>query len=267
MGLADVHAHLTLPQNAAVVDKLVVNAQNAGVTTIISNAIDAADNRAVLELAKRFALVKPAFGIHPVDAVRVERSHTSPAENENKSPLSVDEAILWIRDNMENAIAVGETGLDGHWVPEELWYEQERVFSRFIDLALEADKPIIVHTRKREKRTFEILCDQRIGRVVWHCFGGKLKFAKQIAEQGHFFSIPANAVRSKGFTSMLNALPRDQILFETDSPFLSPDRERQSEPADVAITRAHTAALWGVSEDEVERQVSDNFARLFGVEP
>jgi len=60
---------------------------------------------------------------------------------------------------------------------------------------------------------------------------------------------------------------RDQILFETDCPYLSPDRERQSQPADVAITRAHTAALWGVSEQEVEKQVSDNFVRLFGVDP
>jgi TatD DNase family protein len=267
MGLADVHAHLTLPQNAAVIDELISNARNAGVTTIISNAIDAADNRAVLELAERFALVKPAFGIHPVDAVRVERSRTTPDAAENKSPLSIDEAIQWIRDNIEQALAIGEIGLDGHWVPEELWNEQERVFSRFIGIALAADKPIIVHSRKREKRTFEILCEQRIGRVVWHCFGGKLKLAKQIAEQGHFFSIPANAKRSKGFTTMLMTLPRDQILFETDSPFLSPDRERQSQPADVAITRAHTAELWRVSEEEVEKQVADNFARLFGIEP
>ncbi len=66
---------------------------------------------------------------------------------------------------------------------------------------------------------------------------------------------------------MLATLPREKILFETDCPFLSPDRERQSQPADVAITRAHTAALWKVSEEEVEKQVSDNFARLFGVDP
>jgi TatD DNase family protein len=267
MGLADVHAHLTLPQNAAVIDELISNARNAGVTTIISNAIDAADNRAVLELSERFTLVKPAFGIHPVDAVRVERTRTTPDATESISPLSVDEAIRWIRDHIERTLAIGEIGLDGHWVPEELWKEQERIFSLFIGLALEADKPIIVHSRKREKRTFEILCEQRIGRIVWHCFGGKLKFAKQIAEHGHFFSIPANAKRSKGFTSMLVTLPRDQILFETDCPFLSPDRERQSQPADVAMTRAHTAELWGVSEEAVEKQMSDNFERLFGVEP
>lgn len=267
MGLADVHAHLTLPQNATVIDQLISNARNAGVTTIISNAIDAADNRTVLELAERFALVKPAFGIHPVDAVRVERNRTTLNATECSSPVSLDESIDWIRDHIERALAIGEVGLDGHWVPEELWDEQERVFNRFIGLSLEADKPVIVHTRKREKRTFEILRERGIDRVVWHCFGGKLKFAKQIAEQGHFFSIPANAKRSKGFTSMLKTLPRHQILFETDCPFLSPDRERQSQPADVAITRAHTAALWGVTEEEVEEQVSDNFARLFGVEP
>ncbi|MBN1656028.1 MAG: TatD family hydrolase [Deltaproteobacteria bacterium] len=267
MGLADVHAHLTLPQNAAIIDELIANAEKAGVTTIITNAISAADNRAVSDLAERFALVKPAFGIHPVETVPVDRHSDSTGRDEQNSSFSVDAVLDWIRDNIEKGFAVGEIGLDGHWVPERLWEKQEQVFTALLDLALEAEKPVIIHSRKRERRTFEILAEKGIKRVIWHCFGGKLKLAKRIAERGHYLSIPANARRSKSFTAMLTSLPRELILFETDCPYLSPERGRNSQPADVALTRAYTAELWSASETEVEERLAENFTRLFGVEP
>jgi TatD DNase family protein len=267
MGLADVHAHLTLPPISAVIDEVIRNANKAGITTIISNALNLSDSRRVRDLAERFSSVKPAYGIHPVEAVQVERHQKSPSPDTINSDVSVEEEIAWIRDNIESAWAVGEVGLDAHWVAEPLWQKQEDILQTLLGLALEANKPVIIHSRKREKRTLEIILERRIPRAIWHCFGGKLKLAKQIAEHGYYFSIPANARRSQSFTAMLTELPRELILFETDCPYLSPNRERHSQPADIAVTRAFAAELWKVSEEEVEKQVTDNFFRLFGVEP
>jgi len=148
-----------------------------------------------------------------------------------------------------------------------LWAAQEAAFRALVRIALDARKPIVVHTRKRERRTLEILEELGATRVDWHCFGGKVNLARQIAERGHYLSIPANARRSESFTRMLETLPRERVLLETDCPYLSPERARDSEPADVAATAAYAAELWRVSQVEVVARTSENFERLFGVPP
>jgi Tat protein secretion system quality control protein TatD with DNase activity len=89
---------------------------------------------------------------------------------------------------------------------------------------MDAWKPMIVHTRRRERRALEILTELGARRVCWHCFGGKAKLARAVAEAGHWLSIPANARRSESFTRMLETLPRERLLLETDCPYLGPDR-------------------------------------------
>jgi TatD DNase family protein len=268
MGLFDVHAHLTHPKLLPELDTILARARAAGVTSIISNGLNPEDNANVLALAREHALVKPAFGLYPVDAVLPEMRAAGvdyPREVEHEA--SAEEAIAWVRDHVEQAIAVGEIGLDGYWVPEAFWERQEQAFRTLVKLAMEADKPIIIHTRKRERRAFEILLELGATRVDWHCFGGKVKLAREIAEAGHYFSIPANARRSESFTRMLESLPRERLLLETDCPYLGPERDRDNEPANVTHTLAYAAELWKLEAAQVEAQLSENFARLFGVEP
>jgi TatD DNase family protein len=162
---------------------------------------------------------------------------------------------------------VGEIGLDGHWVPESLWETQEAVFRSLVGIALEGNKPIVVHSRKREKRALEVVCELGARRVLWHCFGGKLALAHQIASLGYYLSIPSHVRRAENFGRMLKGLPRDKILFETDCPYLGPIRDQDSEPADVVQTAAFAAELWKVSVAEVQKRITENFIGLFGVEP
>jgi len=268
MGLFDVHAHLTHPKLAPQVDAVLARARAAGVTTIVSNGLNPEDNEAVRALAARDPLVKPAFGFYPVDTVLPEMRALGvdyPRESEHEP--SADEGIAWVRDHVDEAFAVGEIGLDGYWVPEPLWAVQEERFRTLVAIALEADKPIIIHTRKRERRALEILVEMGARRVNWHCFGGKLKLARAIADAGHWLSIPANARRSESFTRMLQTLPRERLLLETDCPYLGPERDRDNEPETVRGTLAYAAELWGASEPEVLQRLSDNFGALFGVAP
>jgi TatD DNase family protein len=268
VGLYDVHAHLTHPALLAQVDDVLARARAAGVTSIVSNGLNPEDNQRVLALAARDPLVKPALGLYPVDAVLPEmRALGVDYPRELAHEVSADEAIAWLRDHVEQAFAVGEVGLDGYWVPEALWPLQEEAFRKLVALAIEADKALIIHTRKRERRAFEILREMGARRVDFHCFGGKLKLAREIAEFGYWLSIPANARRSESFTRMLEKLPRDKLLLETDCPYLGPEKESESEPRDVQGTARYAAELWGVAEAQAVEQLHENFATLFGVAP
>jgi TatD DNase family protein len=263
MGLSDVHAHLTSPRLRDDVDGLVARARDAGLSAIISNGLNPDDNRAVAELAARHPLIRPAFGLYPVDAVLQEMRAAGVEYPREGRECSAEEGVAFVRDHVDEAIAVGEIGLDGYWVPEAFWAQQEEVFCRLVRIAMQANKPIIIHTRKREKRAFELLRELGASRVDWHCFGGKVKLAREIAEHGHYFSIPANARRSESFTRMLQTLPRERLLLETDCPYLAPAPGEMSEPAHVAGTAAYAAELWGSDLSSVTAQIEENFQRLF----
>lgn len=267
MALADVHAHLTHPKLIDRVDDLIRNARQAGVTTIVSNGLNPTDNARVLELAQRYEEVVPALGLYPVDAVLRKMRAINADYPSRQADCDPDEAVAWVRERIDQAFAVGEIGLDGYWVPEELWEEQERVFRAMVEIAIEHDKAIIIHTRKRERRCLDILKEMQPPRVDWHCFGSKVKIAKQAVElPGHYFSIPANAQRAENFTRMLEKLPRERLLLETDCPYLGPERDRDNEPANVARTAEYAAQCWGLSPDEAKSQFQRNFETLFAPE-
>ncbi|MEN9578705.1 MAG: hypothetical protein RJA70_1714 [Pseudomonadota bacterium] len=267
MSLFDVHAHLTHPQLLPDIEGILARAKTAGVTTIISNGLNPSDNQQVADLAARFPIVRPAFGLYPVDAVLKEMRAAGVDYPDQRECWTADDAIENVRENIHDAVAVGEIGLDGYWVPEAFWPAQEQAFVRLVRLAMDHDKPIIIHTRKREARTLELLLELGAPRVNWHCFGSRVKLARRIADAGHYLSIPANARRSESFTRMLETLPRTQLLLETDCPYLGPEKEQTNEPANVRGTCEYAAELWQVAPAEAEDQFVANFTRLFGFAP
>lgn len=267
MGLFDVHAHLTHPSLLENVDQVLERARAAGLSTIISNGLNPDDNAAVLALAQRSPLVRPALGLYPVDAVLEEMLAAGESYPGGRSAWPTRVAVDWVRDHVSEAFAVGEIGLDGHWVPERFWPAQEAAFRELVQVAMDAGKAIIIHTRKRERRTLELLDELGTKRVNWHCFTSRLSLAREIAGRGHYLSIPANVRRSQTFTGMLSTLPRDRLLLETDAPYLGPDKETHNEPANVKGTVEFAAELWGTTEEQAASQLAQNFEALFGVAP
>jgi TatD DNase family protein len=270
MGLYDVHAHLTDTRLAAQEADVLARASAAGVTTIISNGLNPRDNEAVRALAGRSTLVKPAFGLYPVDAVLPEMlaAGVDYTRDDPEPPCTGDEGVAWVRDHLDEAIAVGEIGLDHYWVPSELWPAQERIFRKLVSLAMEADKPIIVHSRKAEARMLEVLTEMGATRVDWHCYSSKVNLGQRIGAHGHYLSMPANARRVESFRKLIQTLPRERVLLETDCPYLPPERDGAlNEPANVRHTVALIAELWACKEDDALAQLEDNFESLFGVRP
>lgn len=267
MGFADVHAHLTHPRVEKRIEELISRAREVGITTIISHGLNTDDNRAVWGLSRRFPEVKPAFGLYPVEAVREDLPDLSADYPRHTKEVRAVDCVQWVRDHVDEAFAIGEIGLDGHWVPEALWEKQETAFRALISVALDARKPMVVHSRKREKRAMEIVRELGARKVLWHCFGGKLALAQEIADLGYYLSIPSHVRRAENFVRMLKGLPRDRILFETDCPYLGANRDQDSEPADVVQTAAFAAEVWKVSMAEVQNRIAENFIGLFSVDP
>ena len=164
----DVHCHLDLLKD---IPDSINKAKEKGVGAIVTAGIDYATNRKVLELSERYNIVKAALGVYPIDALKM-------------SEKGIDEEIKFIRNNKEKIIAIGEVGMDFKESNEVK--RQEETFLKFIKLAKELGKPLIVHSRKSEERCIEILEAAMAKKIVMHCFCGSLKLVRRIVENGWY---------------------------------------------------------------------------------
>lgn len=259
----DVHTHLTHEKFRADQAQVILRAKAAGLGAVVVNGLEPRSNREILELAKD-PLIKAALGIYPIDAVNDRLPQGFPFEVER---FDVKAEVQFIREQARagTLTAVGECGLDGHWLGEETFKAQEAVFEELIAVAMESDLPVIIHTRKLEQRSIEILAALGVKKADFHCFGGKVKLALAAAEKhGWYFSIPANAPVNEAFRKMLKDLPPDRILTETDAPYLSPRKGERNEPANVVGTVNLFAELRGLTQEAARDQIWKNYQALFG---
>lgn len=263
-GYVDVHAHLTHEAFDPDREQVALRAAAAGLEVVIVNGLEPTSNREVLALCARFPHLKAACGIYPVDAVAHKLDRSAWAHPfEPPTPFDVDAEVAWIDAHADRLVAIGECGLDQYWVQDQA-EEQERVFRALCRVAVKHDKPVIIHTRKAEARSLEILEAEGVAKADFHCYGGKLKLAQRIADAGYYLSIPPVVVRAESFQRMAQTLPLERLLTETDCPYMGPDRER-NEPANVPRGVAAMAAARGMPEAELAAAIRENCRRLFGV--
>ena len=242
--IIDSHAHLDMIKD---LDSLIENAKTNRVKTIITNSINLDSSKKNLEISKRYSkFVKLAAGLYPEEDLTLEKYNAF--EN-------------WVKENEDKIVAIGEIGLDK---TEKLDFKlQKEIFKKQLDLAVELKVPAIIHSRKAEKEIIEILENHKDLRVILHCFHGNFKLVKKANELGFYFSIPTNIVRSEQFQKMVKELPKDKILTETDSPYLSPFKEKDNEPAFITESIKKISEIWEMDKEETERQIERNFEKLF----
>ncbi len=257
--LIDVHTHLDHEMFKEDLDEVISRAKEASVKIVITNGINPETNRISLDLTRKYDIIKCAMGIYPIDALQKEiESGEYPL---SKQEFDVDKEIDFIKENKENIVAIGEVGMDGKFGKDMKM--QEDVFEKMILLAKELDLPIIVHSRKAEEKCIELLEKHKMKKVIMHCFGGKKRLVKKIIENRWYFSIPCNCVRSHHFQNMIGMVNINQLLTETDAPYLSPYANKRNEPAFVRETIKKIAEIKGFTEEEVERNIFLNYQRLF----
>jgi len=265
MTFVDVHAHLIHPQFEGEEREAAERARQAGLGAVIVNGLEPSSNRRVLELCDEYDHLYPALGIYPVDAIAQRISPENwPYDWPPPTAFDVDQEIAFIESVAPRLIAIGECGLDRYWVKDED-AEQERVLRALIEIAMRHDKPVILHTRKAEARTLEILLEMGVTKADFHCFTGKLKLAHRIADAGYYLSIPPAVVRDQTFQRFAKELPLESLLTETDSPYMGPVRGERNEPAYVPRGVEALAQARGLTAEAMKRAIAENFERLFGV--
>ena len=243
--LVDVHCHLVFPQLYRKRNEIIKRAKEAGISAIIECATDVMTNRKVKKLAEEFKIIKPAYGIFPTEA-------------EPMSKQEILSEIEWIKK--QDMIAISEIGLEGKNGKD--FVKQEWAFRQFLKLAEELKKPAIIHTRLYEKEVINILKEFKVKSVL-HCYTGPLKLVDEALKLGCLFSIPPMIVYNTGMQELVKKLPLQHILTETDSPYLGPERGKDNEPANVAVTIKEIAKIKGLTEEEVKQIVFMNYQRLF----
>ncbi len=259
MGLIiDIHSHLDHPMLIGKIDEIVHRASKAGLKHIITNGIGPKTNRTCLELSRKYPIIKCAMGIYPRSALRKEtESGEYPLKAEEFDAI---EEINFIRKSKNEIAAIGEVGLD--FVNGE---DREQIgdFEKMIKLAKELDKPIVVHSRKAEQKCIEILESFKIKKVVMHCFSGKKSLVKRIDDNGWYLTVPTIVVRSQQFQEIAKNVSISRLFCETDSPYLSPYRERMNEPAYVTESYSKIAEIKQMSVIEVINNIYMNWQKMF----
>lgn len=250
MILIDVHCHLDLLDD---LDSVILRAKKAGVKVIVFNGINAKSNLKVLEISEKYDIVKAALGIYPPEALLKEENI--------EQDFDIDSEIKFIRDNKDKIIAIGEIGLDYSTDADKT--EQKELFRKMIRLGLKLDKPLIVHSRKAEEDVIKILEEEKAKKVVLHCFSGRKSLIKKADSLGYYFSIPTNIVRAENFQSMVKEVNINQLLTETDAPYLSPFKGKKNEPSFVIEAVKKIASIKGFEVEEVANNIFMNYQRLF----
>ncbi|HHS12674.1 MAG TPA: TatD family deoxyribonuclease, partial [bacterium] len=224
-------------------------ARKAGVAAVFTVSETLADAEKNLKLAETHSMLKPLAGLYPG---RI-------------GDEAVEPVIELIRTNRKVLIGIGEVGLD-FWKAggEEERDRQRAVFGRFIDLALELDRPLNVHSRSAGRHAIAMLLEKGAARVQLHAFDGKASTALPAVEAGYFFSVPPSIVRSAQKQKLIKRLPLSCLLLETDSPVLGADPGIRNEPSAALQAAKAVSEIKDIQLQEVLEAALDNTRRLYG---
>jgi TatD DNase family protein len=255
--LVDTHSHIQVDDFSSDVDQVVERARGEGVNKIIvvGGAGDLSSNDSAVRLSKRYPGLFATVGMHPHDARDVGENELSSLRKLAQDP---------------KVVAVGETGLDfyyGH-SPKQT---QMDLFRRFIRMARETGLPLVVHNRESDREVTDLIRTEGEGEVrgVIHCFTGDFETAESFLDLGFYLSFGGivtfkNAETLRG---VVQRVPLDRMLVETDAPYLSPvpHRGKRNEPAYVRFVAEAIARARGIALEEVARVTSLNAKALFGI--
>lgn len=241
--LIDGHVHLSEIEHP---ERALENALKAGVKQMIAVAMNLDSCRKTLALTDRFPdIVRPAIGYHPW-SIKSE---------------DVEDTLIFITQNIHRCVALGEVGLDYKVkVKKKL---QKAVFLKLLNLAVQSNKPVIIHSRFSYQRTYEMAAEAGVEKAVFHWYSGPVDTLDNIIASGFFVSATPALAYSQYHQAAMARAPVERILIETDAPVQYGDRF--SEPADLHETLFHLSRIKKIPEDKLAGIVTKNAERFFGL--
>src|SRR6185295_6758765 len=256
--LVDSHCHLDFPDFTPELDAVVARAEAAGVGRMVTISTRVRRHAQVLAIAERFPNVTCSVGTHPHHA---------------HEELDITAADLASRASHPKVVAIGEAGLDYHY-DNSPRNAQEQGFRTHIAAARATQLPLVIHSREADDDMARIL-EEESGKgafpAVLHCFTGGPELARRALALGHHISFTGIVTfkNSGDLRAIARDVPADRFLVETDAPYLAPMpyRGKRNEPAYVAEVAKVLAAVRGVTPEEIARQTTANFFKLFAKVP
>ncbi len=253
--IVDSHCHLdtldlSLFDND--MDNVLAAAREQQVEYFLCVCIDLENFPSVLAVAQRYPNVSASVGVHP--------------NSQDVQDPSVEQLIELAQD--PNVVAIGETGLDYYRSEGDLDWQRDR-FRRHIQAAKAVNKPIIIHSRDAQDDTLAIMREQDAASIggVLHCFTGSLEMAQAAIEMGFYISLSGIITfkNAKELQTVAKTIPLENILIETDCPYLAPVpfRGKPNQPAYVRYVAEKLAQLRQISFQSVAEQTTQNFLRCF----
>ncbi|MEH6890972.1 TatD family hydrolase [Bacillus sp. JJ864] len=254
--LFDTHSHLNAEQFKEDLQEVIARMKEVGVSYTVVVGFDEMTIKKAIELAETYDFIYAAVGWHPVDAIDMTEEH-----------------LKWLEELAAHpkVVALGEMGLDYHWdkSPKEV---QKEVFRKQIKLARKVNLPIIIHNRDATQDIVDILKEENASEVggIMHCFSGSVEVAKQCVEMNFLISLggPVTFKNAKKPKEVAMEIPMEQLLIETDCPYLTPHpfRGKRNEPSYVKLVAEEIAKLKGLSYEEVAIKTTENAKKLFGIQ-
>ena len=252
--IVDSHCHLDFPDFEGEIQDLVASANDAGVKRMVTICTKLKNEPSVRKIAEEHEAVYYAAGTHPMSAA--------------SEPLASVDQLIEISQHPK-MVGIGETGLDYHYTAESAEI-QKTSLKIHIEAARETDLPLIIHSRAADEDMAAILKDEfKKGqyKCVMHCFSSSVELAKLSLELGFYLSMSGIITfkKSEELRSIFKLAPIDQVLVETDSPYLSPVpfRGKRNEPSYTAHTAEVGAKIYWVDYKTFANQTTKNFNRLF----
>jgi len=252
--LVDSHCHLDFPDFAPELDAVVARAQAAGVGHMVTICTRVRRHAQVLAVAERFPNITCSVGTHPHHA---------------HEELDITAEDLIARTSHPKVVALGEAGLDYHYdnSPRDA---QAQGFRTHIAAARATQLPLVIHTREADDDCARILEDE-MGKgafpAVLHCYTGGAELARRAVALGCYIGFTGIVTfkNSAALRAIAAELPADRFLVETDAPYLAPlpYRGKRNEPSYVVEVAKVLAEVRGVSFEDISRQTTENFFKLF----
>lgn len=248
----DTHCHLDSKEYDEILEQVLENAFNLGVQKIIIPGADIADLDKAMQISQKYDMVYFATGIHPNEIASLNKD----------TMMLLRGAIVH-----EKCVAVGEIGLDYHYdgFDKDM---QERGFRGQIELAIEANKPIIIHTRDSNSDVIKVLKDYEndISSLVFHCFGGDMQLVDALKCKCYYgIGGVISFKNARELKENVKLLQKDSILLETDAPYLAPTPHRgtTNTPEHIPLIAAHLADVLGVDVGTLAEISTENANRIF----
>lgn len=258
MALFDSHSHLNDEKFDNDRDKVIEEIYNSGVTNFITAGYDVESSKKAIEIANKYDFIYTTAGISPNDIPQSEEELWKQLEE-----------IKDLAKKYKKVIAIGEIGLDYYWNTDNKEL-QKKTFIEQIKLANEFDLPIVIHTREAIMDTIQILKENNVkNKGVFHCCPQNRELIKEGLKLGFYISFagPITFKNSKNSNEMINLVPNDRILIETDSPYLAPEpvRGTRNTPINVRYVAEKIARSKEISIEEIQKITKENTKRVFNI--